>query len=160
MDTNKCKKCGEVKPMQAFYKSQFSRVSGLGECAECTKARVRANRMANLDRHRAFDRARADHPKRVAARAEYAASERGRQAQSAAKKRYVYADKNRRAAQIAVGNALRDGRLSRLDACEHCGHDGRLQAHHPEYSLPLCVTWLCVPCHAALHKEHRERLRA
>lgn len=159
MDTNKCRSCGEVKPMQAFYKSQFSRVSGIGECAECTKARVKATRMANIEYCRAYDRGRANNPDRVKARDTYAASERGKSAAAAAKKRYQRKSIERRKSHVAVGNAIRDGKLRRLDGCEHCGHSGNLHAHHADYGMPYCVTWLCVPCHAKLHKEHRARLR-
>jgi hypothetical protein len=159
MNTNKCRSCGEVKPMQAFYKSQFSRVSGIGECAECTKTRVKATRMANIEYYRAYDRARANNPDRVQARESYAASEQGRATAAAAKRRYAYKSSDRRKAHVTAGNAIRDGRIERLDGCEHCGASGKLQAHHPDYSLPLCVTWLCVPCHASLHKEHREMMR-
>ena len=36
--------------------------------------------------------------------------------------------------------------------CEHCG-SADSQMHHPDYSRPLLVEWLCRPCHLALHRE-------
>lgn len=54
---------------------------------------------------------------------------------------------DRRRARVAVGNAIRDGRLEK-SVCEVCG-DARVEAHHADYSKPLAVRWLC-PIH------HRE----
>jgi hypothetical protein len=63
----------------------------------------------------------------------------------------------RRRARVALGNAVRDGRVSRSAYCDACGaHDERLgpwwlEAHHDDYTAPLAVRWLCVPCHRAEH---------
>jgi len=35
--------------------------------------------------------------------------------------------------------------------CERCGGTGRLHRHHPDYSKPLEIITLCVPCHEAEH---------
>lgn len=35
--------------------------------------------------------------------------------------------------------------------CEECGEPDS-EMHHPDYSKPLEVVWLCRPCHHALHK--------
>src|SRR6266702_3372205 len=40
----------------------------------------------------------------------------------------------RRAARIAVSNALRDGELMKPNACVGCGGAGKLNAHHSDYS--------------------------
>jgi len=48
----------------------------------------------------------------------------------------------------AVKRALKSGRLVRPTVCEKCGRDGlRIEASHDDYSKPLDVKWLCVPCH-------------
>jgi hypothetical protein len=44
---------------------------------------------------------------------------------------------------------LRRGKLVRSD-CVSCG-SVESQMHHPDYSRPLHVVWLCRPCHLALH---------
>jgi hypothetical protein len=61
--------------------------------------------------------------------------------------RELYPDKA--IARYAVNNALRDGRLERQPC--HCG--ARAEAHHPDYSKPLDVVWLCRPHHRQLHSE-------
>lgn len=36
--------------------------------------------------------------------------------------------------------------------CERCDQDARkTEAHHPDYSKPLEIAWLCPCCHAAIH---------
>lgn len=35
--------------------------------------------------------------------------------------------------------------------CAEC-RSQRAEMHHPDYSKPLMVVWLCRPCHLALHK--------
>ena len=36
--------------------------------------------------------------------------------------------------------------------CRDCGSD-EAEAHHPDYSDPRTVLWLCRPCHLALHAQ-------
>ena len=50
-------------------------------------------------------------------------------------------------ARHAVTNALAAAKLVRPEACERCGTVGRVEAHHPDYSKPLEVRWLCKSCH-------------
>lgn len=65
------------------------------------------------------------------------------------------------AAQNKVEKAVARGRVERPATCERCGkepppfRDGRsaIQAHHPDYSKPMDVVWLCQPCHHAVHAE-------
>ncbi len=42
-----------------------------------------------------------------------------------------------------------------LKPCEICGKSKRLDAHHPDYSKPLLIVWLCHKCHMALHLAER-----
>lgn len=63
-------------------------------------------------------------------------------------------------ARSAAGVALRRGKIQR-QACEHIDpQKGRCDAfaemHHPDYSKPLEVMWLCVPHHGDEHKRLKE----
>jgi len=64
------------------------------------------------------------------------------------KRRWAERNPEKRMAQAAVSNALRDGRLVRGE-CARKGSDcsGRIEAHHEDYSRPLDVTWLCSAHH-------------
>lgn len=62
--------------------------------------------------------------------------------------------KDRRPEQVrawrAVQQAVKTGKLVR-QPCETC-EATPAEAHHPDYSKPLEVRWLCRPCHAELHR--------
>ncbi len=59
----------------------------------------------------------------------------------------------RRRARQAINNGIRDGKVS-IKPCEICG-DIESQAHHPDYSKPLKVRWLC---HLHHQQEHGKLL--
>jgi len=46
---------------------------------------------------------------------------------------------------------LRRGKIERKP-CEACG-DLKAEMHHPDYSQPLLIEWLCRTCHLRLHRE-------
>ena len=50
-----------------------------------------------------------------------------------------------------VQNALRKGLIRKSPYCQLCLQETRLQAHHPDYTQPLEVIWLCSACHVAVH---------
>lgn len=56
-----------------------------------------------------------------------------------------FRDRVRQAVRIAVNAGI----LTRLP-CQVCGSEA--EAHHPDYSKPLEVMWLCVPHHGAEHR--------
>jgi DNA-directed RNA polymerase subunit RPC12/RpoP len=70
-------------------------------------------------------------------------------------------------AREKLSNAVRDKKIERPNRCQHCGKDTRLHGHHHDYSKPLSVIWLCVPCHRQIHafmdlinkanKEHEQK---
>ena len=123
----------------------------LGKCKECTKAAVRANRAANDDHYRAFDRARSQNPDRVAARLVYQKTDAYRVSHKKAGIKWDAANPVRKRAQFAVNNALRDGRIKK-QPCQCCGSE-TVEGHHPDYSRPLDVVWLCAAHHSELHTE-------
>ena len=81
---------------------------------------------------------------------EYRQSDRGREVMDRAhrRERIVHAEKIK--ARTAVSNAIRDGRLTRPDACCRCGQAGFVEAHHEhgyDRGHMLDVIWLCPHCH-------------
>lgn len=85
---------------------------------------------------------------------EWFASHRERKADRVAEYRATNPDKY--AAHRAVQNALRTGRIFKPSACVHCAATCILEAHHPDYSKPLEVLWLCRSCHRAVHNAERK----
>jgi hypothetical protein len=157
-----CFKCNVTKPLSEFHTHPKMRDGHLNKCKECARKDVATNRAARIDYYRAYDRERfqkdperrADSMKRAKDRASENPNE---QARAALAYRRKYPDKV--AANNVVSNALRDGKIERGITCEVCGTDGSIHAHHPDYSQPLHVWWLCITCHAAIHRLQRKAQR-
>jgi len=156
MSTKRCICCFSEKPAHEFYAHKYMKDGRLNKCKECVKAAVIINRNAKIEHYRSYDRLRSNQPHRVAARSAYRATDAYRISHSIASKQWEVANAIRKKASSAVGNAIRDGRLEK-QPCFVCGKDA--QAHHPDYSAPLAVSWLCPTHHAQTHKEHREYMR-
>lgn len=130
-----CFKCSAEKPLSDFYRHKTMGDGHLNKCKICTKKDVHKHRHNPKYRESvlAYDRSRGGRQG-----PEYLAGYRDRNP-----------DKNR--AHVTFGNAVRDGKLHRPENCSHCHDTGRIEGHHPDYSKPLEVVWLCVACHRNLH---------
>jgi hypothetical protein len=135
MTTKRCFKCLCEKPIEAFYKHAQMGDGHLNKCKDCTKRDVAKHRQENLEKVRAYDRARASQDHRLASRIHYAE-----------KYRKEFPDRIR--ANAMVIRAIRNGVLKR-QPCWVCGE--KAVAHHPDYSAPLDVVWLCQPHHKQAH---------
>lgn len=49
MEQKKCFKCGQIKPLSAFYKHKKSKDGHLNKCINCTKQDVAINRLRHTD---------------------------------------------------------------------------------------------------------------
>ena len=148
-----CFKCGGTKPLSAFYKHPGMADGHLNKCKECNKRDVRENRNDKIDYYLAYDRMRANIPKRVEARKAYAQTDHGIAVANKSKRQWSERNTIKAAATIQVARAVRGGRLAKPDACEVCeAKPSRLHGHHDDYALPLSVRWLCAKCHRAWHR--------
>jgi hypothetical protein len=138
-----CKSCGVDASSEAFYESNKTR------CKECIKASVIANRLAKIEYYRAYDNMRASQPHRVAARKEYMKTDAGKAAHQKALRKNIATHPDQAKARYAVSNAVRDGRLKKTP-CMVCGAL-EVEGHHPDYSRPLDVVWLCMLHHKQAH---------
>lgn len=59
-------------------------------------------------------------------------------------------DKER--ARYDARNAIRRGELVKPDKCSLCHKHDIINAHHPDYSKPLEIIWVCSMCHGNIHK--------
>lgn len=134
----KCFKCGEEKPLSDFYRHARMADGHLNKCKVCTKADMARNRKDKIDHYRAYDRERGNRQT-----SEYFAEYR---------KRYP----NKARARNKVAYEVSKGNLT-SKPCEECG-DAPTHAHHPDYSRPLDIQWLCPACHKAWHQKHGEGL--
>ncbi len=69
-----------------------------------------------------------------------------------ARKKWLEANPEKRAAHVLLGSAIKRGDVEKPDVCQECGAGGRIHGHHEDYSKPLEVDWLCATCHAKRHK--------
>lgn len=134
----KCFKCKVEKPLTEFYKHRKMADGHLNKCKECAKLDVRNHRREN-DSVREYDRKRGNRQ----------SSDYQRQYREKYPKKY--------AAHSIVNNAIRSGKLVKVDTCE-CGSTFAVEAHHDDYNKPLEVRWLCAVCHKRWHAEHGEAL--
>lgn len=127
-----CFKCQKTLPLEAFYKHKQMGDGHLGKCKECTKQDAR-NRRFGLNREKilAYDRSRGN-------RQTYAYT-----------KQYRQSNTEKYKAHSAVNRAIKSGMLTKLP-CFVCGSD-KTEAHHPDYSSPIDVIWLCPAHHKQTH---------
>jgi hypothetical protein len=133
----RCSCCGITKTTAEYQKRAASKDGLTSSCKSCLSLR---------------DKAR-DTPERAAQRKAYQHGV-GKEVANAAKKRYDKANPKKRNARVAVGNAVRDGKLIKK-CCEVCGGVESF-AHHDDYNKPLLVRWLCDLHRKEWHDKHGE----
>lgn len=116
------------------------------------RAASKAWRKANPERFRATVKAwELANKSRLMARAKiWRDANKDRLASSLKKRRKEHPIKRKAIGLVAA--AIRDGRLFR-QCCGVCG-EMKTDAHHPDYSKPLDVQWLCSHHHHQWHLEH------
>jgi hypothetical protein len=133
-----CFKCNTVKPLSDFYAHPRMADGHVNKCKECNRNDVTANRNQNIEKVRAYDRARSKESDRIKAQTDITRAWRAE-------------DARRSVAHSSVARAIRSGALVR-QPCSRC-NDAKSVAHHEDYDKPLEVFWLCQPCHKQRHKE-------
>lgn len=137
MRKKKCFKCGETKSLSMFYSHPMMADGRLGKCKECTKTDVQRNYVRRRESYLAYEKARSKRPERRKANAK--------------RNRDWMMDPLHRQASAAFKSAIKRGILVRPDKCSGCSSIGKVDGHHPDYSKPLQVVWLCRTCHRRLH---------
>jgi len=133
--SKQCFKCNQIKSLDEFYRHKMMADGRLNKCKDCTKRDAYEHRHFSESRPRilAYDR------------------KRGSRQSSADVNEYRKNNPKKYKAHIAVGNALREGKLHRPDRCSHCKVECKPEGHHEDYQKPLDVVWLCSECHRNLH---------
>lgn len=142
-----CIRCGEVKPLDDFYRHARMADGRLNKCIACVKEYERQRRLSILSTPEGLQ------AERARGRDKYWRLYRGvkRVRNPVTTRQWIERNPEKRAAHTAVGNALRSGKLVR-QPCETCG-DPQVDAHHEDYSQPLSVRWLCKKHHLELHRK-------
>lgn len=133
----KCKRCKIEKPFTEFYKHAGMADGFLNTCKTCKKKDAIEHRNNNLEKIRAYDRAR------------------GNRKSPDYLKKYREKYPNKYKAHRMVSNAIRDEKLFK-ESCEICGTNENIHAHHDDYLKPLNIRWLCAAHHHQWHAENGE----
>lgn len=134
-----CTKCLLTKNADDFWKRETAR--GLHSwCKGCMRYDGQRRYAENPDKK----------AKQVVA---YRKTRQGRAALSTASKNRAQKRPEAVRAVQAVNNAVAWGKLVKPPQCSKCNSstNGRIEGHHPDYSKPLDVIWLCVLCHKDIH---------
>lgn len=129
----RCRKCGAVKPLDAFNRDRRSPDGRQSYCRDCSRSAV--------------SEAEATRPNRPSKKASVAARRR-------AKAEYRRRHPQKHRAHQAVAKAVHRGQIVKPSACERCERPTaaeHLHGHHHDYDKPLEVEWLCRRCHVASH---------
>lgn len=132
-----CKQCKTEKPFSEFYK--YNPTSFFGKCKECTKKNVKSNYRTNIDHYKQYDLKRNSEQKRKENQKKYCSTRRR-------------THPIQYAANVILGNAIRDGKIIRPTLCSNCKIECIPDGHHCDYAYPLDVMWLCRQCHNDWHK--------
>ena len=139
MDMRTCSRCRREKPLTSFSKTRARKSGYQYWCRVCSSEYYRANRERLYLVHKKHNMT----PERKQLQKQYG--------------RAVLATEGGRIAKNAAGyirRALRAGKISKPETCSSCGDlpvHGKIVGHHPDYTKPLEVVWLCPRCH---RKEH------
>lgn len=142
-----CFKCTKIKPLSAFYEHPRMRDGYLNKCKACARNDTINNRSKNINYYLEYDKNRANLPHRVKQRKEYAAN--NPDIVGAIKSRWRKKNKHKANASLKVSRAIKRGLIHKLP-CVVC-FKKIAQAHHPDYTKPLEIIWLCPQHHKDVH---------
>ena len=82
----------------------------------------------------------------------YRATNNGKKATQRAVYKSIAKYPHKQRARKLVYEALKKGTLIRPNICSKCYKHKKVEGHHPDYSKPLFVRWLCRKCHSNLKR--------
>ena len=166
VDDKTCTKCLISKPLTNFYARKDKLRAACKVCMNLYgKARHIKHKTADNERMRKHY---ADNVEQYQKKhAEYRRSEQGSNVAKLALERFLSTEKGRKSLKLSqekykennleklqchwkVNHAIRTGKLFKMP-CVKCG-EVVAEAHHPDYTKPLNVIWLCRKHHKELHR--------
>jgi len=129
-----CRDCKKEQPKENFY---FNKTHNRYYyfCKVCQRKRVRVNEAKSL----------------VLYSISYFKTPKGRSALIRASNNARKKFPEKWDARSKLRYAVKTGKIKKPTHCEVCDEIKTLQGHHPDYSKPLEVKWLCTRCHADEH---------
>lgn len=163
-----CSRCKEEKSATEFNKDSGRKDGLRSQCKSCRSVsyktceqkypgRLAAQRKWYYKNHKEEiakqhkEHIQANKEKIAKRQKEYRQTPAGKAAQQkeAARRRRKFPEKIK--AGHVVDNAVRYGQLVRPTICSSCLREKFVEGHHPDYSKPFEVEWLCKKCHVEVH---------
>lgn len=138
MESKKCRKCGENKELSEFSKDATKKDCKNIYCKICSCEYVRNWTRRNKKRVLEVSR-------------EWKAKNKEKVKGYQLKHRDDFPLKHQ--ARGIVTRAIISGRLIKMP-CEVCGIEENVEAHHENYSEPLCIKWYCKEHHGIAHRRY------
>ncbi len=151
--SKRCFKCKRELPLGEFQARSDSADGFRRECKKCRRADVAAYKRTSYGKEAEAKYGRSALGKAAAAR--YNRSDLGKARRARAQRSVRVRHPEKTQAYRKLRAAVASGKVKR-QPCSRCGQE-RAEAHHPDYSKPLAVEWLCRKCHLAEHGRGLER---
>ena len=135
MNTRICGLCRIKKPLEQYQRNKSNPLGRAYWCKEC---------------RREFDRERNLRPDRKLYIKQWEQSGRGKELRSLARKKDRLQNKDKYCARRLLNKLIKESLIKRMP-CEICGKEGN--GHHPDYTKPVEVVWLCRKHHAELNRK-------
>ena len=150
--SKRCSTCKQTKPITKFYKCRNTKDGHHNQCKICrsnsSKKYWRIGKgKTTYERYSQNEKVKVNRRK---ARRKYIKTEKGK----ATTKRYKQNHSERTKAQIALSNAVRDGKLAPITTlqCSYCPKQAEQYHHHRGYAPEHWLDFIpaCFSCHRAI----------
>jgi len=146
MEEKKCRTCGVVKNVGAFYK-QRKYAGKQYYCGSCKKCYI-GSRKEYLKEYQKKNAEKIKAQIKI-----YQNTPEAKENRRISKAQYNLLHKNRYKARYTITGMLQRGKLKRKP-CEKCSTTESIHAHHDDYNKPLEIRWLCAKCHREWHRNN------
>jgi len=154
-----CSACKIEKNESEFCKNK-ERKDGLNhQCRECLSIRKKKSYKPEKYQTEEFkEKNRKNSEKFRRENPEKASIQSRKWSEKNREKRRQYQEKSRknnlekRAVNEHLKRYVKKGLIERGSMCQDCNKEGKMEAHHIDYSKPLEVQWLCRRCHMKRHR--------
>lgn len=163
-----CTKCAVAKPVSCFLKDKRLKSGLWSICKECNYARIRERAKLLLSTEQTSTGEQSCHvchtvkprdafykdASRSSGRSSRCKDCQNKRDWSDSRERYLAEYAYRAKASLMLRTAVKRKEIEKWPTCAmpDCGNTN-VQGHHPDYSRPLDVVWLCTTHHAQLHRE-------
>lgn len=148
----KCKACCKerskktVHSQEAIDKKTAYKAEWQRKKAPILNARARESYVENIEKKREQSKIR---------QKRYMKTAKGKATHLESSKRWKEDNFEKYSAHQKVKVAMKSGKLIKPEKCEVCKKEGKIEAHHEDYSKPLDVIWMCQYCHLYHHQRSR-----